>query len=264
MKTSNWKRMFVLCLAGFLSTVMVGVHKTWAADDPTEIRFIVNHADCSSGMSSTFEFFVNGVSVGVYSSTKDCICNSDPLVVILNDPGTLSLIRRVGCTPVSMTLNDPNLELALGYVRVEIDRSESGTEIFCLVDYLNGGNCGNRDLCDGFAWPGTSSYSNLTDCPDVMMITPTDGLSSSGFEGGPFSPSEKVYTLTNTDSNSFDWTSEATAAWLTISPAAGSLAAGESINVEVSLNAHLRKASTTKKSYLQTQPAVSRKLGVQS
>jgi hypothetical protein len=237
MKTSNWKRMFVLCLAGFLSTVMVGVHKTWAADDPTEIRFIVNHADCSSGMSSTFEFFVNGVSVGVYSSTKDCICNSDPLVVILNDPGTLSLIRRVGCTPVSMTLNDPNLELALGYVRVEIDRSESGTEIFCLVDYLNGGNCGNRDLCDGFAWPGTSSYSNLTDCPDVMMITPTDGLSSSGFEGGPFSPSEKVYTLTNTDSNSFDWTSEATAAWLTISPAAGSLAAGESINVEVSLNA---------------------------
>jgi pectate lyase len=237
MKTSNWKRVFVLCLAGFLSTMMVDVPKTWAADNPTAIRFIVNHADCSSGTSSTFEFFVSGASVGVYSSTQDCSCNSDPLVVTLNDPPTLSLIGPVGCTLVSMTLTDPAQGLALGYVRVEIDRTESGTETFCLVDYKTGGNCGNRDLCDGYQLPGTSSYSNLANCPDSLEVTPADGLSSSGYEGGPFTPAGKNYTLTNTGPNSLDWTVEANVPWLNVAPGSGTLEPNQSVVVTVSINA---------------------------
>ena len=217
---------------------MVGVPKTCAADNPTEIRFIVSHADCSSGMSSTFEFFVSGTSVGVYSSTQGCECNNNPLVVTLNDPATLSLLNRVGCTPVSMTLNDPTFELALGFVRVEIDRTESGTEIFCLVDYLNGGNCGSRDLCDAAEFPGTSAYSNVLNCPDLLVVTPTEELNSSGYEGGPFVPASKNYTLTNTGPDSLDWTASAAAAWVTVSPANGSLTTGASVDVEVSINAN--------------------------
>jgi subtilisin family serine protease len=73
--------------------------------------------------------------------------------------------------------------------------------------------------------------------PDDLAVTPSEGFVSSGDEGGPFTPASKNYTLTNNGPNLLDWTAETTAAWLTVSPAAASLAAGESIDVEVSLNA---------------------------
>jgi len=215
----------------------LGASKTWAVDNPTEIRFIVSHADCSQGMSSTFEFFVSGTSVGLYSSTQGCECNINPLVVTLNDSATLSLIKPIGCTPVGMTLNDPTFELALGYVRVEIDRAESGTEIFCLVDYLPGGNCEDRDLCDGVEFPGTSSYSNILNCSDPLVVTPTEGLSSSGTEGGPFTPPNKIYTLTNTGINPVAWAVTVTAPWLSAEPSSGTLSPAETDLVTVSLNA---------------------------
>jgi hypothetical protein len=215
---------------------MVGVPKTWAADNPTQIRFIVSHADC--GGTGKFEFFVSGISVGVYSSTQGCVCNSNPLVVTLNDPFTLSLIEQVSCTPVSMTLTDPDWGLALGYVRVEIDRTESGTETFCLVDYLTGGTCGDRNLCNGYNFPGTSSYSNIVDCVDTLKITPVDGLVSNGFEGGPFTPASKNYTLKNNSPNPFDWTAEVNVPWLNVSPISGTLASGQSTAVTVSINAN--------------------------
>ncbi|MCX5639070.1 MAG: thrombospondin type 3 repeat-containing protein, partial [Planctomycetota bacterium] len=163
MKTLKWKSIFALCSVVFLSAAMIATPQAQAADVPTGIRFIVGHADCSG--VGTFEFFVSGASVGVYSSTQGCYCNSNPLVVTLNDQATLSLIGPVGCTFVGMTLTDPSYNLALGYARVEIDRTESGTEVFCLVDNISGGTCGDRDLCDGIGWPGTSSYSN--DLPDT-------------------------------------------------------------------------------------------------
>ena len=238
MKSCRFPRFLTLVLLAFVTFGFVGVPKTWAADNPTEIRFIVSHADCSSGMSSTFEFFVSGVSVGVYSSTQSCVCNNSPLVVTLNDPATLSLIGRVGCTPVSMTLNDPTSNLALGYVRVEIDRTESGTETFCLVDYATGGTCGDRNLCDGLQWPGTSSYSNILNCAGPLEITPTNGLSSSSYEGGPFLPDSKNYTLTNTGLNSLDWTAEASVPWLDVAPNSGTLEPSQSTVVSVSINAN--------------------------
>ncbi|MFA5293242.1 MAG: hypothetical protein WC496_09435 [Phycisphaerae bacterium] len=236
MEISNSKRVFVLCLAGFLSTVMISVSKTWAADTPTEIRFIVSHADC--GGTGTFEFFVSEASVGVYPSTQDCYCNSSPLVVTLNDPVTLSLIGPVDCTSISMTLDDPNFGLALGYVRVEIDRTESGTETFCLVDYTTGGTCVDRDLCYGYDFPGASSYSNLVICTYPLGITPADGLSSIGYQGGPFTPAGKDYTLTNLGTNSLDWAAEVNVPWLDVSSGSGTLEPNQNVVVTVSINAN--------------------------
>jgi hypothetical protein len=149
---------FVVCCAvGFF----LSASTAQAADDPTEIRFIVGHADCSDG-AATFEFFVSGTSVGSYGSTQGCACGTNPLVVTLSDATTLSLIGPVGCTLVSMTLS--HTALYLGYARVEIDRTESGIETFCLADHA-GGNCEDRDLCDGYDSSGILSYEN--ELPDT-------------------------------------------------------------------------------------------------
>ena len=133
-----------------------------AADNPTQIRFIVGHADC--GGSATYEFFIGNTSIGVYSSTNGCYCNNTPLVVAINDPAILNLIGPVGCTLVSTQVQDPAFSLALGYVRAEIDRSESGTETICLADFYGGGSCADRNLCDGYTW-GTATYT--ADLPDM-------------------------------------------------------------------------------------------------
>jgi len=132
-----------------------------AADVPMEIRFIVGHANCSMG-TPTFEFLVEGTPAGIFNSTNGCGCNSIPLVVHVNDQNLLTLLGPKGCAGVGMKLIDQNSGLALGYVRVEIDRTESGTEMVCLVDFLGGGSCADRDLCygRGYKYPGTSTYTN--------------------------------------------------------------------------------------------------------
>jgi len=72
--------------------------------------------------------------------------------------------------------------------------------------------------------------------PGTLSVTPADGLTSGGVEGGPFSPSSKIYTLSNTGDSSIDWTASKTATWITLSKAGGTLAAGESDTLAISIN----------------------------
>ena len=69
-----------------------------------------------------------------------------------------------------------------------------------------------------------------------LAVTPAEGLSSSGGMGGPFSPGSKVYTLQNQDSSSINYTVSKTAAWVTLSSTSGTLSAGGSTTVTVSIN----------------------------
>ncbi|MBC8377697.1 MAG: S8 family serine peptidase, partial [Planctomycetes bacterium] len=67
-------------------------------------------------------------------------------------------------------------------------------------------------------------------------VLPKDFISS-GDEGGPFAPSTKTYILTNNDVDTLNWTASVYQSWLDIAPAAGTLAAGASVTLEVTLNA---------------------------
>ncbi len=69
-----------------------------------------------------------------------------------------------------------------------------------------------------------------------LNIAPGEGLSSSGFEGGPFTPECMTHTLTNYCDTSQDWTAAGTQAWLDVTPGMGTLAASGSIPVDVCLN----------------------------
>ncbi|MFH0909528.1 MAG: Calx-beta domain-containing protein, partial [bacterium] len=74
--------------------------------------------------------------------------------------------------------------------------------------------------------------------PDALTVTPTDGLSASGYSGGPFSPSNKVYTLTNTDSTNLTWTAVCASNWISVTPDSGTLSAGVTTDVTVAINAN--------------------------
>jgi hypothetical protein len=70
---------------------------------------------------------------------------------------------------------------------------------------------------------------------DTLSVSPGDGWNATGYVGGPFTPSNRVYTLSNTGTNTLVWTSTPTPAWLSVSPGGGSLTTGTSSFVTFAL-----------------------------
>jgi len=140
-----------------------------AVDNATEVRFIVLQTDCAGG-AATFEFFIGGSFAGVHPSIGDCTCDADPFNVTITDADLLDLVGPVGCANVRVEVNNYD-SLHVAFVRVEIDRTESGTETICLFDFLNynteDGTCEDRNLCDGHAYGD--------EIPSSMGAFDTDG-----------------------------------------------------------------------------------------
>jgi len=71
----------------------------------------------------------------------------------------------------------------------------------------------------------------------VLSVTPVGGCASSGLVGGPFTPASQAYTLENAGGSSISWTAGKTQAWIALSAVSGTLAAGATATVTVSINA---------------------------
>ena len=78
----------------------------------------------------------------------------------------------------------------------------------------------------------------MTILRDELSIMPNAAFTSSGYVGGPFSPTGLVFALTNTDVSSMAWSVAKTSAWLSVSSSGGVLAAGESTSVVAHLNSN--------------------------
>lgn len=81
----------------------------------------------------------------------------------------------------------------------------------------------------------SAGAGNPAPTPGAMSVTPAAGLSASGTAGGPFSPASQAYTLTNTGQSSIAWTAAATQPWVSLSSTGGTLAAGATMTVTVSI-----------------------------
>jgi hypothetical protein len=94
------------------------------------------------------------------------------------------------------------------------------------------------DLCTGLGSPiGGSLIIALTQ-PDGFQITPGRGAVGNGPVGGPFTIPTQTFLLTNTGSAALNWSLGTTPAWLNVSGANGTLAAGGGgSSVVLSLNA---------------------------
>jgi len=73
---------------------------------------------------------------------------------------------------------------------------------------------------------------------DALSITPLTGFYAAGYQNGPFVPSSKAYTVTNTGAAPLVWSvSGDGTGWVNYSPAGGTLAPGASASFSVLLNA---------------------------
>ncbi|GAF78500.1 unnamed protein product, partial [marine sediment metagenome] len=95
----------------------------------------------------------------------------------------------------------------------------------------------------------------LGDLMDDLHITPSEDFESSGYDGGPFEPPSKSYTLTNVGTSALNWTASATQPWLDVDPNSGTLNPGTPNTVVVSLNAvadTLDPGGSVSRSYIDT------------
>jgi len=90
--------------------------------------------------------------------------------------------------------------------------------------------------------PLLGDAANAIDLSDLFVfgaqlaVSPMSGFNSSGGAGGPFSPTNQTYTLSNTGGVAMVWSVTNTFNWLTLSATSGALAAGGTTNITVSLN----------------------------
>ena len=73
---------------------------------------------------------------------------------------------------------------------------------------------------------------------DPLAVWPETGLVADGIVGGPFSPAETTYVVTNKGAGSVSFSATATGNWVSVVPASWTLAGGESVAVTVGLNAN--------------------------
>ena len=72
--------------------------------------------------------------------------------------------------------------------------------------------------------------------PAELTVTPEAGLTTTGEQGGPFSPPSITCTLGNTGGEALDWTASKTAPWFDLSASAGTIQPGATLDISVSLN----------------------------
>lgn len=84
--------------------------------------------------------------------------------------------------------------------------------------------------------------ATMTVLSEGLFVSPSTVVTSTGYLGGPFSPSA-VYTLSNATESAINWTAGSASNWITIA-SGGILAAGSSTQVTVSVNANANALTT--------------------
>lgn len=102
------------------------------------------------------------------------------------------------------------------------------------------GTIGAEFLVDGDPTTLTNSMAILfiPYISEGMGIGPSYDLTSSGPQGGPFSPSSQVYYITNSGNTFLNWRVESFANWISVFPSNGLLNGLETTNITISINSN--------------------------
>jgi len=76
----------------------------------------------------------------------------------------------------------------------------------------------------------------MTILPEDLQVTPTNSFVSVGATGGPFTPSEMTYMLTNAGASALNWQIVHTQNWASVFHDSGTLTAGNSLVVTGLIN----------------------------
>ncbi len=157
-------------------------------------------------------------------------------VYTLANTGGQTLNWSITKTQPWVTLSTTSGALAPGAtttVGVSINANANTLTAGSYTDTVSFSNTTNGN---GNTTRGVSLTVNGPAPPGALAVTPATGLTSTGTVGGPFSPSSQTYTLTNTGGQSISWTAGATQPWLSLSSTGGTITAGASASVTVSIN----------------------------
>ena len=96
--------------------------------------------------------------------------------------------------------------------------------------------CPGYDLCTGWGSPDGMNLIDALAVSDPLVISPNCGFHGGGAAGGPFTPTNEIFTLTNSGSAAVSWSVTSLAPWLTATPASGILPASHgTANISVEL-----------------------------
>jgi len=175
----------------------------------------------ASGLTST------GIEGGPFSPSSQAY--------VLRNVGTTSISWRAARVQVWTSLSALSGTLGPGATRTVTVTINAGAETLSpgtysdTVSFMNTTN-GNGNTTRPVSLTVSSSAGSLS-------VAPADGLTSTGTVGGPFAPASQDYTLHNPGLTSIDWTAGKTQAWMSLSAVSGTLAAGATSTVTVSINA---------------------------
>ncbi len=128
----------------------------------------------------------------------------------------------------------------VGFINPALDTiCSGGTYTTCFHDITTGNNTSpsspnkfyavaGYDLCTGWGVPDGQSLINALATPDPLGIQPDSGFTAIGGSGGPFTVTSEGFVVSNSGTNSLNWSMVNTSLWLTVSPPGGTLAGGGS------------------------------------
>lgn len=131
-----------------------------------------------------------------------------------------------------VTVQPGETKAFLTYAVQDVNRSSSHQEAEGIVTSLMTGDLNSVALyglsSDEFQYVVNTKSKALSVGPGLFIAY--------GDVGGPFSPSQQDYLITNNGESSFTWSASTTASWLDLDTAGGTLDPGASATLEASIN----------------------------
>lgn len=179
------------------------------------------------------------------SPTPDFVTNTD--TVIVPEEGQNAFQVRLSEAPssdvsatVSWVSGDSDISIlsggALTFTASNWNTFQAVTLVAAEDDDTDNGQATFRVSASGIASKDIIAMEQDLGSSGELSVSPAGNFSSSGIEGGPFSPADKTYILQNVGSGSIQWTVSNSGEWISLSDSGGTLDGASSTTVVVSFN----------------------------